>query len=653
MPAGVLSNAVYLKNIAALWRRDPRLAYEIDDWGEPRGVVVEPARSGAPTAVACDEQGRRVYLHSRHDPEAEAERLVANVKLEGYHCFVVTGLGLGHHLKALHKRTHGEALLVVGEPSLDVIAAAMFSVDLSEVLASERCVFLTRLEKDYVYQRLESHGTTIMLGTQFVSHPPSERIAGAFLQAVRGAMTDYITYARMCLVTVVANSRITCRNVACNLPAYLSTPPIDPLRERFAGFPAVVVSAGPSLARNIDQLVELQDRAVIIAVQTTLKPLLARGIRPHFVTSLDFHEISKNFFDGLSPEAVADVHLVAEPKATWHVIDTYRAYNGMISLLDNAFARQCIGDELAARDGLKAGATVAHLAFYLAEYMGCDPILFVGQDLAYSDNTYYTPGVAIHDTWRPELNRFNTIEMKEWERIVRARNILRKIKGIHGEDLYTDEQLFTYLQQFEKDFAASRARLIDATEGGARKAGTTVMTLADAAKQFCASPIPRDRLEYRRQLKWYDAGRLEHGRAALTRRMDDVRLLRDRSQACVGVLKELVHLTDRPAEFNRKLARVDELRTQIQQQEHTYQMISLMAQQAELRRFRADRRMELDAVEGVERAKRQLARDIEFAMSIVEGAEALLAVMEEAQQRFDQAIEAHEAKRATITGGNA
>lgn len=639
MAAGALTNEIYLKNIAALWRRDPRLAYEIDDWGEPRAVEIEPSRSGPPTAATRDEQGNRVYLHSRHDPEDEARRLVANVKLENAHCLVVNGLGLGYHIKALHERTRGETLLLIAEPNLDVIAAALFSVDLSEVLASERCVFLTRLEKDYFYTRIEPHGTTIMLGTQFVSHPPSERLAGTFQQAVRAAMTDYVTYARMCLVTVIANSRITCRNVVCNLPTYLGTPPIDTLRERFAGFPAVVVSAGPSLARNIDELATLQDRAVIIAVQTTLKPLLARGIRPHFVTSLDFHEISKNFFEGLSAEAVADVHLVAEPKATWHVIDAYRAYNGMISLLDNAFARQCVGDALAARDGLKAGATVAHLAFYLAEYMGCDPILFVGQDLGYTDNTYYTPGVAIHDTWRPELNRFNTIEMKEWERIVRARNMLRKIEDIHGQEIYTDEQLFTYLQQFETDFAASRARLIDATEGGARKAGTTVMPLAEAARQFCSTPIPPERFDYRRRLRWYDAGRLRDGREALTRTADEVRLLRARSKTCAEVLQELTRLTDRPNEFNRKMARVDELRAQIHQLERTYQMVSLMAQLAELRRFRADRRMELDAVEGIEKAKRQLARDIEFVESIIEGCDALLTLFDEAMKRFDLAID--------------
>lgn len=638
MAAALLSNETYLRNIAALWRVDSRLAYAVDDWGEPRAITIEPSRKGPPTAVALDEQGRRAYLHSRHDPVGEAEQLAAAVRIEDNHCFVIHGLGLGYHVRALYERTRGEAVLLVCEPSLDVLAAALFTCDLSEAIRSGRCIFLMRLDKDYLHERLEPHGTTIMLGTQFVSHPPSERLARAFHQAARKEMTDYVIYARMCLMTVVANSRITCRNVANNLPAYLSTPPIDVLRGRFAGLPAIVISAGPSLARSIDQLAGLQDRAVLIAVQTTLKPLLARGIRPHFVTSLDFHEVSRSFFEALDPAALADVHLVAEPKVTWHVVDAYRDYGGMISMPFNLFASLCIGPELAGRDGIKAGATVAHLAFYLAEYMGCDPILFVGQDLGFTDNTYYTPGVAIHRTWRPELNRFHTIEMKEWERIVRARSILRKVPDIHGQEIFTDEQLFTYLQQFEKDFAASRARLIDATEGGARKAGTEVMTLAEAAQRFCGSPIPSERFDYRRQTRWRDGSRLQAGREALARRADEVRRLRDRSKSMIEVLKELTGLVERPAEFNRKMARVDELRVQIGHQEDVYRMLSLMGQLAELRRFKADRSLEIEGVRGADRAKRQLVRDIEFVSAMVEAAEALLSLFDESLGRFDRAI---------------
>lgn len=633
----MISNEIYLKNMRALWRVDPQLAWQIDEYGEPKRVVLEASRNGPVTACVPDDQGRKVYLHSRYDPVGEAKRLVDSLDSAESACYVLNGLGLGYHLLALFDKTDGDAFLIVGEPDFDMLAAAFFSVDLSRVIEGERCIFMTQVQKNYMHKRLELCNTTMMLGTQFVTHPPSERLQGEFHQALRASLRDYIAYSRMTIMTLVANARITCKNIANNLPTYLSTPPIDILRQRFAGKPAVVISAGPSLRKNIDQLAGLQDRAVLIAVQTMLKPLLGRGIKPHFVTSLDFHEVSRNFFEGVDSKDLADIHLVAEPKATWHVIDVYK---GMISLLDNSFARMCVGDALASRDGLVAGATVAHLSYYLAEYLGCDPIIFVGQDLAYTDHLFYTPGVAVYETWRPDLNRFCSIEMKDWEHIVRRRNILRKVKDVHGHEIYTDDTLFTYLEQFEKDFAGARARVIDATEGGAYKRGTTVMTLAEAARQFCPERLPESCFAYRRQAAWWNDSRLKPAVRELNRRVEDVTYFRDRSKECVDVLKEMMQLTDKPAEFNRKLARVDDLRAQIGRHEATYQLVNQMAPLAELRRYSADRKMDSGSARGEEKARRQLFRDIEFVSSMIEAADIALEILREAIERTEKTIAA-------------
>lgn len=633
-PSSILRDDLYVRNMAALFRTDGRLAQRIDECEDDGSVTVEASRRGAATAtVRPAGSDGPLYLHSRVDPEGEARRLADSVDVSEAFCHVVAGFGLGHHVKALFARLRGEAFIVVTEPNLALLKAAFAAVDLSDLLASGRCIFLTRVDKAEMQARFEPHNTLMMLGTQFVSHPPSERVAGEFHAAFRKLIADHMTFCRMSLVTLVANSRITCTNVANNLPRYLSSPPIDLLRERFKRHPAVIVSAGPSLRRNIDQLAELKGRAVIIAVQTTFKTLLDRGIEPDFVTSLDYHEMSKRFFEGL-PEC--RTHLVAEPKVTWHVIDAYR---GPVSMLDNGFARLCVGDRMAGRDGLKAGATVAHLAFYLALHMGCEPVVLIGQDLGYTDHVYYAPGVAMHDLWRPDLNRFSTIEMKEWERIVRARRILMKVEDIHGHEIYTDEQLFTYLQQFEGDFAAVPGRVIDATEGGVRKSGTQVMPLAEVARQFCRDPIPAERFAYREQLRWHDGSRLEAGRAEIRRRLEEIDLMTNTCRRLTGVLKEMIELLDNPAAFNRRIGEVDALRLKVRSQEHTYRLISAVSQHAELQRFSADRRLELAGAEGKDRARGQLERDIRFVEAVMEGADALSEILAGSLARFDKAIQ--------------
>src|SRR5581483_996644 len=74
-------------------------------------------------------------------------------------------------------------------------------------------------------------------------------------------------------------------NTLANLPALIAEGDVTSLVDQFTGVPAIVVAAGPSLDNNIAQLGALEDRALIIAVDTTLRPLRAAGIRPHLIVA--------------------------------------------------------------------------------------------------------------------------------------------------------------------------------------------------------------------------------------------------------------------------------------------------------------------------------------------------------------------------------
>src|SRR5262249_32932550 len=75
------------------------------------------------------------------------------------------------------------------------------------------------------------------------------------------------------------------------------------------------------------------------------------------------------------------------------------------------------------------------------------------------------------------------------EHIARERPILRQIPDYLGRSMYTEQRLFSYLQQFERDFSTSRRRIIDATEGGAMKRGAATVTLAEVISQYCSNPL--------------------------------------------------------------------------------------------------------------------------------------------------------------------
>ncbi len=479
-------DAPLLANMAALWATDPALAAELENLLDKEAYPVEPTRTAAPTVSLPTADGHRIHLHSRYNPLDEAKRLIEASPLDGKIVFGVLGLGLGYHVEALFQQASDESLILVFEPDLRLIRTALEHRDYSEMIRSGRVLLLTHLDRGRLMIRLNAQQGLFAVGFSFIPHGPSMQLHAEFHRQAQTWMTEFVAYCRTSLNTLVLNSRRTCENIAQNLGWYVTTGNINQIKDRHAGRPAIIVSAGPSLRKNKHLLKDAAGKAVIIAVQTMLQPLLEMGIEPDYVTSLDYHEICTRFFEKL-PRSMR-CHLVAEPKAAASVLELYP---GPITMIGNDFAEKLLMEMQPGKGTLRAGATVAHLAFYLAEHLGCDPVIFVGQDLGFGEGLCYAPGTSYEDVWRPELGWFCTVEMKQWEQIVRERPILRKVEDWQGRPMYTEERLAAYLQQFERDFAATRARVIDATEGGVMKRGATPMNLADALRQFCRTALPR------------------------------------------------------------------------------------------------------------------------------------------------------------------
>ena len=280
----------------------------------------------------------------------------------------------------------------------------------------------------------------------------------------------------------------------------------------------------------------VRDRCVIIAVQTTLKPLLEAGVRPHFVTALDFHEISRRFYEGLTAEDLEGVTLVVDPKAHPAIID---AFPGPVRCCAANVLDRMLGDLKRDMGELPSGATVAHLAVYFAHLLGCNPITLIGQDLGFSDGLYYAPGTAIHDVWAPELNPFNTIAMMEWQRIVRHRGHLHKTVDLFGKSIYSDAQMLAYLQQFERDFGTyvkEGVELIDATEGGVEKRHTTAMPLREALQRHALHPLP----ELPPPARTVDTQRMKKAAERLAVVQRDIAALREISRKTIALIRRML-----------------------------------------------------------------------------------------------------------------
>jgi hypothetical protein len=605
------SDAPYLANLEALWSADPELAAAIEAESAREPYPVEPSRAGPPTLTRPALDGRKIYLHSRYAPLEEAGRMVDTAGVDTCLAFYVFGFGLGYHVQNLFDRAGDEAIFLIFEPDVMMLRTAFEHHDFSKLISSGRALFFHRLDKGELLARLSPHTVLIHVGAANVVHAPSQQLAGPYHDQMRKWIADFDSFASTSLNTLLLNSTLTAQNISRNIGWYAASPGIARLHNRHKSEPAIIVSAGPSLRKNKHLLPGLKGNAVLIAVQTTLQPLVDGGVEPDYVTSLDYSPLSTRFWQKL-PRTLK-TELVAEAKAAAEIFDMNP---GPLTLLGNEFAEGLLREMSLNRPSLPGGATVAHLAFYLAEHMGCDPIIFIGQDLGFSDGLCYTAGTSYDDVWRPELSQFCSLEMKQWEQIVRERFILRSIPDYQGRGMYTEERLFTYLQQFERDFMKSRSQIIDATEGGAFKRGARVMTLADAAGEFCNQPLalkPEDHpgLHFDRLADCIDCLRRRRSEAAEIERL---------TAATLPLLVEIrEHIDDQPR-VTRAICSIDGLRARMNELGACYDLVTQLTQNTELQRFQADRRLSASRAQGADRQRQQVDRDIMNVRGVQEAA---------------------------------
>jgi len=624
-------------NLAALRRVDPTLADAIER-AAPAPLTWEASRAGPWTAsMPLPESGRRVQLASRYDPAREAEKLLEPVDHTRHGGVVVLGLGLGHHVQRLLDRLRGDdgSLVLIYEPDLSLLRAVLEKIDHAQWLGRQGFALFAgpadELDVGAVLRRTEGFQSHLTQGTVIVSHPPTmnrrREACGTFSQL----MTQALAFCRTHVATALVNSSRTYANLARNLGHYAAGPGSDELHRAAEGYPAVCVSAGPSLARNVDQLQDpaVRRRVVVITAQTTLKPLLQRGIRPDFVTALDYSPISSRFYEDL-PE-LPDVTLFAEPLAHPTILDHFP---GPIRVTKSRFLDQLAPELAVPRVGVPYGATVAHLSVYLAQHLGCDPIILIGQDLGFSDGLYYCPGTAIHDVWANELNAFNTLEMMEWRRVVRHRPHLSQTQDIHGRRIYTDQQMETYRQQFERDFAQATQMIIDATEGGAPKAHAQRLTLAEALARHADRAVPELPIPPR----GFDENRLRAARDRIEQVLREVGELRSIGRQTTPILQRMKDHQQDARKMDRLFKKLERQKRAVASRQATFDLINEINSLGTFRRARADRRIHHAGSDGLERQAAQLDRDMDNVQIMIQACDEAETIFRDAKRTLERQL---------------
>ncbi|MEO7096090.1 MAG: 6-hydroxymethylpterin diphosphokinase MptE-like protein [Polyangiales bacterium] len=223
-----------------------------------------------------------------------------------------------------------------------------------------------------------------------ISGPPSRYVVRAYagsdpvvVNKIADETKNAVSDLRIHRNTVHAFSRTWLEQGIANLPALAAWPSIADVGDAFAGMPMVIVAPGPSLKHNAAQLAALKGRAIITAFSHSLKPVLAAGVIPDLVITVDPQDVRYHFANcDLANTCVVNA-------ATVHPSLFELPAERFLTLSSNSAIDDWIFDGLGANATAPGGGSVATSAFALALKWRCDPIVFVGLDLSFTGGEYY------------------------------------------------------------------------------------------------------------------------------------------------------------------------------------------------------------------------------------------------------------------------
>ncbi len=268
-----------------------------------------------------------------------------------------------------------------------------------------------------------------------------------------------------------------CKNLVFNIPEIIESTPYDDLIGKFKDVPAFVCMAGPSLKNNIDKLKKVKGKGLIVAVDTSLRPLLDAGIVPDVCITHDANPNGCKFFlskdhdfnrfnvqlNEKSDQELALIYamLQQDKKRLEYKYDTLGifvnychpltllAWNGrakrfygvldpnlpVYEIMSACSNYRMIDGKLTPENKgrVVGGSSVGHVAMYVAMAFGCNPISLLGLDLSYPGGKTYIEGAS---------NQKDVSKQK-----------LIKLNGLSGE-VETNLSMLSYKMVFEQAFPA-------------------------------------------------------------------------------------------------------------------------------------------------------------------------------------------------------
>ncbi len=413
------------------------------------------------------------FLHSNYDPYKEGS-IIADIDDDSFDTIVILGFGLGYHIEQIIERFPEKNKLII-EPDIDVFIACMENRDIRDILSGKNVdVILSSDCQEITGEIINLIRISRIYKIEFVQLGSYNSHYGELWADIKKHYTKFFKGNVINIRTIKMFNHTWMYNYLSNLFHMDKTPNINSFKDKFKNVPAVLISSGPSLSENIHLLKGFEDKALIMASGSAVNAVLEHGIVPHITLGIDGGQDMSVVFNKVDRD---DIFLAFVLNLHYDCVNKYRGPKIYIKSTSEPQAEYFEKRFDISTDLIFAGGSVSNVALDFVCKLGCDPIIFIGQDLSFTGMRFRAEGTI--------GNR--SIDIDEAEN---NSNFI-KTKDMFGNDIYSTQVMLTMKYWFEDYFknSAGKRTFINSSAAGLELEYSTRMDFESALKKYCSESI--------------------------------------------------------------------------------------------------------------------------------------------------------------------
>ncbi|HEC1790931.1 TPA: motility associated factor glycosyltransferase family protein [Campylobacter lari] len=426
----------------------------------------------------CYKNLKNIYKDPLKELQEQIE--IFNKKYLRYPVLFFYGLGNGIFYKnLLTNKTHER--VIVYEKDIELIFLVFNMIDFSKELLEGRLIVVHTKELNYVKADLICSLLGLFLRTYDL------HIHSYFYEDQK----KEIRYINTLNSKVIKNIALRKGNdpidamqgveqFVLNLPKMLTHPSFKELKQKRShkSKNAILVATGPSLQKQLPLLKKYANKATIFCADSAYPILAKAGIKPDYVCMLERDDIVAKCFDNDFGDFDKDITFILVSLVHQDSINFLEKNKRKYILVSRAYA---FAYSLGLHDFgyVSGGMSVAHLNYELAQLLGHENIILIGQDLAYANDGKTHSDGFLHESYHEgdferDHGKYETL-------------------AYGGKGYVQSSEIWLIFKQiFENLFhKQTKVKIYNATEGGARIEGTIEKPFKELCKNLLTNEIKK------------------------------------------------------------------------------------------------------------------------------------------------------------------